>query len=245
MFEKSSLSAISLVLLPLTSQAADWSSTNVQLLRGHDYALGETHRSIMTLEHASGWGLGDNFFFIDITNPTGSHTSQYGEFSPRLSLSKTLGIKPTGWIKDYFLAATFEMGDNLNAQLFGVSAAFNVTGFDYLNANLYYRQSHRDWVSENTDAGGQVTVTWRYPFSIAASKWQFGGFIDYAFNETGGTSPKKDNLMAAPQLLVDIGQALGKGGSLLLGFEHQIWRNKFGVTGVDENVTQAMVKWIL
>lgn len=28
------------------------------------------------------------------------------------------------------------------------------------------------------------------------------------------------------------------------GVECQIWRNKFGIDGVDEDVAQAMVKWI-
>src|SRR5690554_2962107 len=52
----------------VTAQAADrYSSTNVQILYGQDYELGEEKRTIMTLEHASGWEYGDNFFFVDVT----------------------------------------------------------------------------------------------------------------------------------------------------------------------------------
>jgi hypothetical protein len=32
---------------------------------------------------------------------------------------------------------------------------------------------------------------------------------------------------------------------VLVGIEYQIWRNKFGIRGVNEGVPQAMVKWIL
>ena len=47
------------------AQSASWSSTNVQILHGTTYEVGRRERGIMTLEHASVWAYGDNFFFFD------------------------------------------------------------------------------------------------------------------------------------------------------------------------------------
>ena len=69
----------------------------------------------------------------------------------------------------------------------------------------------------------------------------FEGFFDYAWGE----DPLEDNIITAPRLLVDVGGLAGWGeNQLQVGVEYQIWRNKFGIDGMDEDVPQAMVKWI-
>jgi hypothetical protein len=78
------------------------------------------------------------------------------------------------------------------------------------------------------------------PFKTGSLDWTFEGFADYAY----GLDPSEDNLIAGPRLLIDAGKAWGSPGVLQVGVEHQIWRNKFGIDGVDEDVTQLMVKWI-
>ncbi|HET8707611.1 MAG TPA: hypothetical protein VFM46_14995, partial [Pseudomonadales bacterium] len=78
--------AVAAALVCGTAHAAIWSSTNIQYLKGHSYKLGDESRSIITMEHADGWKYGDNFFFVDVTNPdsdsTTTPTSFYGEYSP-------------------------------------------------------------------------------------------------------------------------------------------------------------------
>jgi hypothetical protein len=44
--------------------------------------------------------------------------------------------------------------------------------------------------------------------------------------------------------MVDVGKAFGAPGTFQAGIEHQMWRNKFGISGIDEDVSQFMVKWI-
>ena len=68
--------------------------------------------------------------------------------------------------------------------------------------------------------------------------------MDYAFGEDSGSNPKENSIVAAPRMLLDVGSSWGKPGVLEAGIEQQIWRNKFGIDGIDEDVTQAMVKWI-
>lgn len=47
-----SMALLWLVSIPVVS-AADWSSSNIQLLRGTDYQLGEDTRTILTFEHSN------------------------------------------------------------------------------------------------------------------------------------------------------------------------------------------------
>ena len=236
--------AITLVSISLVS-AADWSSSNIQLLHGTDYQLGEEKRTILTFEHSNRWGYGDNYFFVDITEPNGKGTTHYAEFSPRLSVSKLSGWDAShGIIKDTYVAASLEMGDGLHGHLIGLGTSLALPGFNYANANIMRRETHRDWVTKDTDAGWQLTLNWGLTFMLSKSKWQFEGFLDYAFSEDGGSHPKADNMITAPRLLLDTGHLWEAPNYLFTGIEYQIWRNKFGVDGVNENVSQLMVKWV-
>jgi nucleoside-specific outer membrane channel protein Tsx len=233
------------------AEAADWSSTNVQLLHGTSYAddfgIDDEKKTIFTFEHADGWKYGDNFFFVDVSNPETEGTAYYAEFSPRLSLGKLAGGEPWsfGIVKDVLLSGTIEMGQDLHANLLGIGLALDLPKFAFADFNLYARKSYRDFAAEDTDTGWQITIDWLLPFNIGGSKWAFEGFADYAWGEEGGSAPKEDNLITAPRLLVDIGDAWGAPGHLQFGVEYQIWRNKFGIDGVDEDVPQVMVKWTI
>jgi nucleoside-specific outer membrane channel protein Tsx len=223
----------------LPVQAADWSNTNVQLLNGSDFELGADNRTIFTIENATGWKYGDTFFFMDVTDPFDTKDSSiYAEFSPRLSLSKLTGKKLSyGIVKDVMVASTLETGEGVRGYLLGVGLPLDIPGFAFANVNLYGRKSERAFAAQDTDTGGQVTLTWNRPFSIGSAKLNFEGFFDYAFSENGGSSPKEDNIVAAPRLMLNLGK------NIQVGIEQQIWRNKFGIDGVDEDATQAIVKW--
>lgn len=241
------------LLLGLTApgtHAADWSVTNVQLLHGtryaDDFGIDDKRKNIFTFEHASGWKYGDNFFFLDTSNPNAAGTGHYAEFSPRLSLGKLAGkTLAFGPVKDVLIAATSEQGDGVRAYLAGVGFALDLPKFAFADINLYARRSHRDFAAEQTNSGAQVTLDWLLPFELVGLKFAFEGFVDYAWGEKGGSAPLEDNLVSGPRLLLDAGNFVGAPGKVQLGVEYQIWRNKFGIDGVNEDVPQIMVKWIL
>ncbi len=242
-----SLAALCLgaVLTASPVRAADWSAANVQYLHGDGYELGDNSMGILTVEYAAGAKNWDVFMFLDVSNPDAPGTDHYAEFSPRLSLGAFTGA-PLGFgiIKDTMISTTVEMGDGVRAYLVGVGFPLKLPGFAFADFNLYARKSERDFVTTQTDTGGQITIDWLLPFKLGPLDMAFEGFADWAFGEDGGTAPKADNLIAGPRLLVDIGKFAGAPGKLQVGVEYQIWRNKFGVDGVDEDVPQAMVKWI-
>lgn len=235
-----------LAITTLSANAAPWSSSNVQILHGNDFKLGAKERTLLTFENSLGWDYGDSFFFVDVTEPTNTGTTYYSEWAPRLSLGKVTGKEMKyGIVKDIMLAGTLEMGDGVRGQLLGVGLPLALPGFAFANVNVYARRSERDFATSQTNTGAQVTLSWKRPFSVGKTKWSFEGFLDYAWGEDGGSNPKEDSLVAAPRLLLDVGALTGgKPGKIEAGVEHQIWRNKFGVKDVDEDVTQAMIKWI-
>ena len=237
------LSMLALVLMVGSAWAgsAKWSSTNIQYLHGSNYELGDDTRSIVTLEHVNGWKYGDNFFFVDITNPdregTQTTTSFYGEISPRFSLSAITGTPMQfGVIKDVLITTTAELGEGIHNYLYGIAVDLDLPNVKVFQVNYYVRNE----ITAQTDTGTQLTLVWVVPFELGTTSWVFEGFYDHAF----GLDPAEDNIVTAPRLLLDVGKFMGAPGELQLGVEHQIWRNKFGIDGVDEDVTQAMVKWI-
>ncbi len=236
--------AVMLMMMGTNAISADWESTNVQLLQGSNYedlggAIDDEEKTVFTFEHANGWAYGDNFFFMDVSNPNVEGSNYYAEFSPRISIGKLAGKDlSAGIIKDVMLAFTQEMGQGLHATLYGVGFPLDVSGFAFSDINFYVRESSHDTFGDS-QTGYQLTYDWLYPFSIGSTKWAFEGFIDYAFGEDGGDNPKEDNIIAGPRLLIELASGLQ------VGIEHQIWRNKFGIDGADEDVTQIMLKWTM
>ena len=140
-------------------------------------------------------------------------------------------------IKDIMIATTIEMGQGVRGKLIGIGLPLKLDGFAFADVNFYLRKSDRDFAADQTDMGYQLTLVWKRPFSIGSAKMSFEGFFDYAFGEDSGSAPKKNNIITAPRLLLNL-------GSVEVGIEYQFWKNKFGIDGVDENVAQVMAKWV-
>lgn len=238
-----------LIYLLCTSpaEAGQWTrSTNVQLLTGSGYELGSDDRDILTFEQVNTFNKGDIFVFFDASLERPSNeTTAYGEATLRLLLPNQEQITDkVHFLKSLYAATSFELGEENHSYLLGVGSSLDVPGFRYLNINLFLRKSYRDSVARASDVGGQVNLNWQFPFAVRSWHFTFEGHVDLAFSESGGDRPKHDNLNAAPRLLVDAGRLFGVNDSLFVGVEYQVWRHKFGIQGVHENVVQAMAKWV-
>lgn len=220
-------------LVPAT--AADWSTTNVWLLRGNTFELGPRERTILRVEHANAWAYGDNYFFFDINQVDATGTNIYGEVVPRLSLAKVSGqaIK-WGPVKDLLLTAGVNAGTNFRAYVYGAAADFDLPGFSYFQVNAYLRDD-----ANQPGETWQITPIWRVPFAIGPAKMNLQGFIDFAGAE-GATSA---SIAAFPRLWLDVGEFWGAPGHLEVGAEYIYWKNKFGVEGITERVIEATVRW--
>lgn len=241
-------------LLPAAASAAAWSSTNIQYMYGWNWdpSMGREARGNITLEHVSGFGYGDNFFFVDIANPasdTAYYGALYGQWNPRVSLSKVSGASIAfGPIGDVLLtgelgygAAAFN-GAFQREYNYGIGFDIKVPGIPVLAINFWIHDTpYREGVTY------QISPYWGAPFTLGPIGMVFEGFLDFIGpeGEAGkGAGKSEASLITQPRLLLDAGSIWKKPGSLFLGTEVAIWWNEFGIEGKDEFVPQAMVKWV-
>ena len=88
--------AVLATLVALSAHATEWSNTELQLQYGNlDIPTfaggGDSYHLIYTLQHASGWKYGDNFFFVDVLDardPGFQDFDLYSEWYSNFSLGK-------------------------------------------------------------------------------------------------------------------------------------------------------------
>lgn len=224
-------------------------SANVGYLYGFNWDSPKARRDILTFEYANRWAYGDNFFFVDVTNLVayedapgvgigGGATAAYGEWQPRISLSRLTGRDlRAGPIRDVLTAHEVNFsGGGFLAHLHGIGLDWDAPGFTFLKTNLYLRDDRT-----RSGATWQVLVAWSVPFRVTGVDFTFGGFADIVGAE--GAAPA--NLFTGTQLLLDLGRlASTRDGTLYLGTEFHFTRNQGGVSGLHQAVPQAMLKWI-
>lgn len=97
---------------------------------------------ILTLEWSNGWTYGDDFVFVDITNFVQGDNTVYGEWSPRLSLSKITGKDfSLGPIQDVLLSGTVELGEGISNYLIGGAIDHAIPSFNFFQVNGYLREN--------------------------------------------------------------------------------------------------------
>lgn len=235
------LAAVLILALATAATAAQWESTAVSGLYGTDHKLApKSEMTIITIEHADGWAYGDNFFFFDITQPFEDGTGIYGEWHPRLSSSKIFKQDMSfGPVKDVLLASEMNLGDNVRIYLYGLGFDLDIPHFAWAKVNVFIR----DDANIEDESTYQISPSWNLPFTVGNANFEFTGFVDIAGEE--GTA--KANVLAQPQLLLDLGHFWGNSKSLYAGVEWQYWNKKYGVDAGDlseENFAQFMVKWV-
>lgn len=214
------------------------------------------YTSILTLQQALRWKLGDSFFFADLSEDGGSdgfnEMDLYGEWYPTLSLGKLSGSKVgVGPIRDIALVSgiNFDVGAGVFKYLPGVRLAWNAPGFVFLNTDI---TAFLD-ASRGAERGGaprtnhsfMVDVSWLLPFEFAGQRFSFTGHSEYIGARTDEFGHHvRDWVLSQPQFTWDLGSVLGAPDRLWAGIEYQLWWNKLG-TGNHDNVCQLLLVWRL
>ncbi len=267
------------LVLPMAAQAADWSDTEILLNYGTKFrepfnpyaALSPTQpwlndtdvtKMYLTLQHASGYKYGRNFFFVDIINSKkndpagGSYGEIYSEGYTSLSLSKTTGTKMEfGPIADLNITGGYNYGAKSNGAnprvfLIGGTVDFKVPGFIFLNVDIttYNDKSRFDGGPSVSDLTYQVSPSWLSKFALGPTHWVFTGHVDFIGQRClsdGSCTGRASEILAQPELRMDVGQFAGKSETVYLGVKWNWWRNKYGWDGVNENNPQLQLSWKL
>lgn len=177
---------------------------------------------------------------------------------------KTIGFGP---VADVGLTAGFDLNTKNNAfgprkQLFvaGPTLKFDVPPRSMLNLSLLAAQERNECNLPPCLAPGNkrrftfdpypiVHVAWRFPLSIGDWNTRFEGFALKGFRRGDDYVGKRwaDETLMRAAWLVDIGGSLvDRPDTLFAGVGYELWRNKFGSSGVPGNDTDAptlQLKW--
>lgn len=224
--------------------AEEWSETNIQYLYGSSFdrlpgevaVEGGTMETI-TIEHAGGWAYGRNFFFVDLMSGDFNNNKEqllYGEWIPKLSLSKVSGSELSwGCVKDLFFAGEINQGDDFRVYNLGAGVALQLKGFDFFDLSLYHRKDNYN------EATFQVAAAWKSSFTLASLPLVFEGFFDYYGTDYG------TEIISQPRLLLE-GKVFGEATKTLqAGVELYYYRSSAAAwrEEISEAVPQFMVKW--
>jgi opacity protein-like surface antigen len=240
------------------AQAADWADTSIGYRYGTKFAepfgSNDIKKSIVDLNHVSGYAYGSNFFNADIllsdkTDPSspnsGSGASEvYIVYRHTLDLSKVSGSKLAfGPVRNLGLTAGFDANVKVDAGynsrkrmlVLGPTLMMDVPGF--LNISLLLLKESNAPYNKFTSSAtprydykthAMLTAAWGIP--LGKLPLAFEGFANYiaskGTNEFGGATAPEFNFDG--QIMYDAGAAAGAPGKFKVGFEYQYWRNKFG-----------------
>ena len=214
------------------------------------FAGTSTGTVVLTMQHASMWRFGDNFFFIDVSDDGGNDgfndKDAYGEWYSNFSLGKLTGRDlASGPFADFGLFAGVAMGMDANVLqwLPGARISWNLPGFIFLNTDFMMAVDGTDGLDGGSppeqDSRMVIDINGLLPFNLGSQSFSISGHAEYAVattDELGNDVP--GSILAQPQLRWDIG---GQNG-LFVGIEYQYWSNKLG-TEVDESVVQLLGVW--
>jgi nucleoside-specific outer membrane channel protein Tsx len=252
------LAALSLaaLLAPAAAQA-EFGTTNFQLLQGfnfNDNLLGYNTAgggmTTVTINTFHTWAYGDNFAFVDIyrgkfldagDGATGNRSQIYAEWHPRLFLNK-LGAPTGGFIKNWGLAGEINATGGFYAYLAGAGLDLAIPGFQVAGLNVYFRNEFVGASGTPYTNTWQISPFWDINFNLGPTAWEFTGFVDITTNHD-----KKIDIMAQPELLLDLGSFAGAPGKFQIGTELYIHRyeNLAFLGGGTKTVftPQVMVQW--
>jgi nucleoside-specific outer membrane channel protein Tsx len=228
----------------------NWSDNSITVLPyGWGFEVDPEEQSTITFEHVHDSRIGDLFLFVDFikfhdTADGADDTTWYGEFSPRLSLGKTLGkdlsfqtfSKSLFVVKDVLLAATYERGEDADvaeAILLGVGFDLDVREagilgplgkFKYIQLNLYGRAELAEGV-EDGFRDMQITMVAARPFTVGSAQFLIDGYFDWVL----GLGSEEWSYHLNPQITMDVGNSWDKPGKFYAGVELDFWWNKYQI----------------
>lgn len=257
------LCALALAGASFSAAAADWSDTSIGVRHGtkfrEPYNPDDIAKTIVDLQHVSGYAYGSNFFNVDLlmsdskdpASPGSSTGAQeaYVVYRTFVDAGKVLKTDfKAGPIRGWGLTAGFDWNTKNDAGynsrkrmlVLGPTLMWDVPA-GHFNTSLFL-------VHESNAPSGAFppisNVTGRYTYkahAMLSSEWgipvgsllSFEGYANYlgqkGKDEVGNDTGPETNVDM--QLMLDVGAALGKAKNVFrVGVEYQYWRNKFGNT---------------
>jgi nucleoside-specific outer membrane channel protein Tsx len=239
----------------MTAQAADWSDTSIGYRYGTKFAEpfnpDAISKSILNLNHVSGYKFGSNFFNADLLlsddkdpSSAGSSTGAqevYVVYRNTLDLEKVTGksfkygpVRGVGLVAGFDFNTKTDAGYNSKKRMLvaGPTLMMDVPGF--LNVSLlalWESNAPNGTPRYGYDVHPMINLAWGIPFNVGPAPLSFEGFANFIAtkgkNEFGDDTAAETNIDM--QVMYDLSSVLGAGkNTFKLGLEYQYWKNKFG-----------------
>lgn len=209
---------------------------------------------ILTLQHASGWGFGELFFFADYLddrhadgfNDDDLYSELYVNFSLGKLADRKVGFGP---IRDIGLLAGLNYSHDARVRKYlpGIRLSWELPGFTFFNTDLTLYLDDSAGISgggapaENNSY--MMDINWAYPFTVDGHRFSIEGHGEYiAERDNEFSQTVHDWILLQPQFRYDLGHTMWDSPDrLFVGVEWQYWRNKLGDKQTEDNVLQALV----
>ncbi|HEU5280367.1 MAG TPA: hypothetical protein VFU82_00040 [Gammaproteobacteria bacterium] len=237
-----------------TSKA--FTTTDIQALYGNSFrepGVSNIIARTVTLENSAGWSWGSSYFFMDYIryNQSAQNATEfYSEWYPSVSISKTthadFSARPI--LDDILITMGVNAGSNNTGAsplvfLPGLTFNLKIPKFQFFSLGAYaYMDKGRIGSTGNgcNNTTYQITPSWSLPFDIGSASFRFDGFVDYI----GSHGQCSHQIVSQPTLKLDLGNFRGRPNRLFAGVEWSYWRNKFGISGLNQTAPQAVVMWV-
>lgn len=242
------------------NQAASFkgfSTWDIQGLYGTEFrepGTGDIPKWTATLENSSAWSWGSSYFFLDYlrsnSSADSSATEFYGEWYPSVSVTRVTGkSRRLPFLNDVLLTMGFNAGTNSTGAspfvlLPGITFDIKIPWFQFLSvgAYAYIDRGRVSGLSNGCNTSTyQVTPSWSLPFSIGAARFRFDGFVDFI----GAHGQCANQIVSQPTVKLDLGNFRGVPDKVFAGVEWSYWKNKYGISGLNQTAPQAVVMWVL
>lgn len=253
------VSSILMVGLLWPTQALAWQINELQYQHGEldiiDPLGGGTQTThILTVQHASGWAFGDNFFFADFSRARDTGDDVYLEGYAALRGSKLFDADLSfGPIADLgpVMGVNYGKVPKVRKYLPGIRLNWSIPGLTFLNTDF---TAYLDDSAGLADGGApaetnsfMVDVSWAWPLVFGRHRFSIEGHVEYIDgrrNEFGDRVER--HVLGQPQFRYDIGNTLTHTpDTVFIGLEYQFWINKLGDAGTDEHAPQLLLVWRL
>ena len=232
--------------------AADWSDTSIGYRYGtkfrEPFNSEDINKSIIDLQHASGYKYGVNFFNVDLLMSDNKDPAAGGSgaqeayivYRNAVDLSKITGSEyKFGIVRG--VAGTFgfdwntknDIGYSSKKRMLvaGPTLMMDVPGFLNVSVLALFESNAPVGISSryNYDTHPMLDLNWGIP--IGSSPFSFQGYFDIIApkgkDEFGGDTVTEIHFDG--QIMLDVGLVLGgPKNTFKLGLEYEYWKNKFG-----------------
>ena len=242
------------LMAPLSAGAQGFSRTEFQYQGGSAWVEGDLSppgfQHVLTLQHASAWSHGSNFFFVDLSccdDPV-SNRDAYLEWYSHLSLGALSGKEISlGPVRNINVIGGLNWGaqSRFTKLTPGVQLQLDLPGFAFANLDFVYLVD----VGAGLEGGGApkadpilgVDFNWAYPFQIGESSFSIEGHGEWQSPTDNEVGRQPYSVLLQPQIRYDLGKAMsGAENRVLIGTELQVWINKFAVEGANEFLPQFL-----